>query len=185
MVETSPGKGAQRLTMTGRSVTMKTEISLTVNGFAATAEVTPSTRLLDLLRGPLGLTGTKEACGEGECGACTVLMDGLPVNACLVPALEADGTDILTIEGLAGPDGRLSELQRAFVDRGAIQCGFCTPGMIMSAKALLDSNPAPTDAEIRTALAGNLCRCTGYAQIVEAVQEAARRLQGRLREGVA
>jgi len=140
-------------------------------------EVRPGIRLIDLLRVELGLTGTKEGCGEGECGACTVLVDGRPVNACLYPALEAEGRRITTIEGLAEPDGALSPIQQAFVDHGGIQCGFCTPGMILAAKALLDDNPDPTDREIREALVGNLCRCTGYAQIVESVGHAASALR--------
>ena len=119
------------------------------------------------------LTGGREGCGNGECGACTVLVDGKAVNACLMPALEAEGRTITTIEGLVGPGGKLAPLQSAFVEHGGIQCGFCTPGMILAAKALLDANPAPTEGEIRTALVGNLCRCTGYTQIVQAVQAAA------------
>jgi len=148
-------------------------VTLTVNGAPATALVAPTDRLLDLLRGPLGLIGCREGCGNGECGACTVLVDGKAVNACLMPALEAEGRTITTIEGLVGPGGKLAPLQRAFVEHGGIQCGFCTPGMILAAKALLDANPAPTEGEIRTALVGNLCRCTGYTQIVQAVQAAA------------
>jgi carbon-monoxide dehydrogenase small subunit len=125
---------------------------------------------LELLRDKLELTGTKEGCGQGECGACTVLLDGLAVNACLFPVLEAEGREVTTIEGLAGPDGSLHPLQEAFINYGAVQCGFCTPGMILSAKALLDENPHPAEDDIRTALAGNFCRCTGYAQIIQAVQ---------------
>ncbi len=148
-------------------------VSLTVNGDAHELAVRPYERLLDVLRDQLGLTGTKEGCGEGECGACTVIMDGAPVNACLVLAPQAQGADIVTIEGLAD-DGRLSLLQQNFVDFGAVQCGFCSPGMIMTAKALLDENPSPTEPEVRDALAGNLCRCTGYEKIVDAVLETAR-----------
>jgi len=125
------------------------------------------------------MTGTKEGCGEGECGACTVLVDGLAVNSCLYPACEAQGKDILTIEGMADINNQLSLIQQAFVDSGAIQCGFCTPGMVLSAKALLDSHPDPSDTDIREALSGNLCRCTGYVQIVEAVKKAANRLRER------
>jgi carbon-monoxide dehydrogenase small subunit len=121
------------------------------------------------------MTGTKPGCGEGECGACTVIVDGRVVNACLYPAPEVEGREVTTIEGLLGEDHRLSPLQQALVDHGAIQCGFCTPGMILSAKVLLDENPDPTDDEIRRALVGNLCRCTGYVQIVEAVKAAAAR----------
>ena len=130
-------------------------------------------RLIDVLREHLGLTGTKEGCGQGECGACTVLVNGRAVNSCLFPALEISGKSVLTIEGLQSPEHKLSLLQQAFVDCGAIQCGFCTPGMILSAKALLDSNPKPTEQEIREALQGNLCRCTGYVQIIMAVKRAA------------
>lgn len=148
------------------------EVSLVVNGDAVTARVSPTDRLVDLLRERLDLTGTKEGCGNGECGACTVLVDGRAVNACLFPALEAEGRDVLTIEGLAGPGGALSPVQQAFVDNGGIQCGFCSPGMIMSATALLRSDPAPTDQAIRGALVGNLCRCTGYVQIVQSIRAA-------------
>ena len=129
--------------------------------------------LLEVLRGQLGHTGTKEGCGQGECGACTVIVDGRAVNSCLYPALEIEGKSVLTIEGLRGPKNKLSPIQQAFVDEGAIQCGFCTPGMIMSTKALLDSNPNPSEEDIRQALQGNLCRCTGYVQILEAVKRAA------------
>lgn len=150
-----------------------------VNGMAAQLDVEPGARLLDVLRGPLGLPGTKEGCGNGECGACTVIVDGRAVNACLFPALEADGTEITTVEGLAAPGGKLSPVQQAFVDEGGIQCGFCTPGMVMSVTALLGASPSPSDEEIREALAGNLCRCTGYVQIVEAVHAAAAVLRAR------
>ena len=152
---------------------MTTECTLRVNGSATVVHVEPSARLIDVLRDRLGLTGTKEGCGNGECGACTVLLDGLPVNACLLVALEVEGRDITTIEGVLGPGGRLSLVQQAFVDHGGIQCGFCSPGMIMSATALLKASPAPTDDEIRDALVGNLCRCTGYVQIMDAVRAAA------------
>ncbi len=154
------------------------KIRLTVNGKPFEREVDAETRLLDLLREGLHLTGTKEGCGEGECGACTVLIDGRPVNSCLVLAPQADGTDVLTIEGIADGD-RLHPIQQAFVDSGGVQCGFCTPGFIMSTYALLRDTPDPTDDEIRSALEGNLCRCTGYVKIVEAVQLAA----ARMREG--
>jgi carbon-monoxide dehydrogenase small subunit len=158
---------------------MKMKISLTLNGSRIDVTADSHQSLLDLLRGPLGMTGTKEGCGEGECGACTVLVDGLAVNSCLYPACEAQGKDILTIEGMADKNNQLSLIQQAFVDSGAIQCGFCTPGMVLSAKALLDSHPDPSDTDIREALSGNLCRCTGYVQIVEAVKKAANRLRER------
>jgi carbon-monoxide dehydrogenase small subunit len=135
-----------------------------------TLQVKPSAMLVEVLRDQLELTGTKVACGEGECGACTVLLDGKPVNSCLVPALKAQGREVLTVEGLA-PLGELHPLQKAFVEHGAVQCGYCTPGMLMSAKALLDHNPDPTEEEVRLAISGNLCRCTGYAKIVEAIVE--------------
>jgi len=151
---------------------MKTVIRLRVNGTERDLLIAPSRTLLEALREELGLTGTKQGCGEGECGTCTVLLDGVPVNACLVLAVEAAGREVTTIEGLA--DGaRLHPLQHAFIEHGAIQCGFCTPGMILSAKALLDRRPNPTEAEIREALGGNLCRCTGYQKIAEAVRAAA------------
>lgn len=143
-------------------------VSLTVNGDPYEVAVNPDARLLDLIRDGVGLTGTKEGCGEGECGACTVIMNGLPVNACLVLALQAEGAEITTIEGLT-TDGTMSLLQQQFLERGAIQCGFCSPGMIMTAKALLDENATPTEDDVRDALSGNLCRCTGYEKIVDAV----------------
>jgi carbon-monoxide dehydrogenase small subunit len=146
------------------------KISFTLNGHPVETLVEPHWTLLDLLRDHLELTGTKEGCGQGECGACTVLLDGQAVNACLFPVLEAEGREVTTIEGLAAPDGSLHPLQEAFINYGAVQCGFCTPGMILSAKALLDENPHPAEDDIRTALAGNFCRCTGYAQIIQAVQ---------------
>jgi carbon-monoxide dehydrogenase small subunit len=154
------------------------KIRLTVNGRAVECETDAETRLLDLIRGPLGLTGTKEGCGEGECGACTVLLDGRPVNSCLIPAPVADGKSVLTIEGIAEGD-RLHPIQAAFVETGGVQCGFCTPGFIMSAYALLRDNPSPTDEEIRSAIEGNLCRCTGYERIVDAIRLAADRLRER------
>jgi len=157
---------------------MKKQINFVLNGFEVAAAVEAHQRLIDVLRGPLGHTGTKEGCGEGECGACTVIVDGRAVNSCLYPALEAEGKNIITIEGLRSSDNQLSVIQRAFVEHGGIQCGFCTPGMIMSAKALLDSNPDPTETEIRDALVGNLCRCTGYVQIIESIKAAAEELRG-------
>jgi carbon-monoxide dehydrogenase small subunit len=151
------------------------KVRFTVNGRAASVEADAEMRLLDALRDELHLTGTKEGCGEGECGACTVLLDGRPVNSCLVLAAQAEGRNVLTIEGLAaGP--QLHPIQQAFVDAGAAQCGFCTPGFVMSTYALLRDHPAPSDEEILTALEGNLCRCTGYVKIVDAVRRAAERL---------
>ncbi len=156
---------------------MKTVISLVVNGEQVEAAVEPNTTLVQFLREDLGLTGTKHVCGFADCGACTVIMDGKPVNSCLVLAVQAHGREVLTIEGMA-ENGKLHPIQQAFVDKGAIQCGFCTPGMILSAKALLAENPDPTEQEIRTAISGNLCRCTGYQKIVEAIQEAAKSREG-------
>ena len=147
-------------------------IELTVNGALRSVDVASSETLLDALRWTLDLTGSKECCAEGECGACTVLIDGRAVNACLVLAVEAGGMDVTTIEGL-DEGGRLSRLQDAFLETGAIQCGFCIPGMVMAAQALLDENPHPRPEEIREGLAGNLCRCAGYQRIVAAVQRAA------------
>ena len=154
-------------------------IRLTVNGKTHERDVDAETRLLDLLREELHLTGTKEGCGEGECGACTVLIDGRPVNSCLVLAAQADGADVLTIEGLAD-GGELHPIQQAFVDAGGVQCGFCTPGVIMSVFALLRDVPDPSDEETRTALEGNLCRCTGYEKILKAVRLAAKRMRDEL-----
>jgi aerobic carbon-monoxide dehydrogenase small subunit len=139
-----------------------------VNGETVTALADPRDTLLELLRERLGLTGTKEGCGNGNCGSCTVLVDGVPVNACLMLAQEAPGCEITTIEGLAG-NGGLTDLQKNLADAGATQCGFCTPGIVMSATALLVENPGPSDAEIRRAIAGNLCRCTGYDKVVRAI----------------
>ena len=152
---------------------MKVAINLRVNGDACEVLVPPHRPLVDVLRDDVGLTGTKKGCGAGECGACTVLMDGKPVNSCLVLAVQADGKDIMTIEGLA-QDDRLHPIQEAFVQHGAIQCGYCSPGMILIAKALLDENPRPTELEVKQAIAGNICRCTGYVKIVEAIQAASR-----------
>ena len=152
---------------------MARTISFLLNGEAVEVRVEDHWSLLYLLREELGLTGTKEGCGSGECGACTVLVEGRAINSCLYLAVEVDGRDVLTIEGLAAPDGTLHPIQQAFIDHGAIQCGYCTPGMILAAKALLDENPDPTEEEIRHSLSGNLCRCTGYLQIFEAVKAAA------------
>jgi aerobic carbon-monoxide dehydrogenase small subunit len=150
------------------------ELSLTVNGERRTVRVYPMERLLDTLRGQLGLTGTKEGCGEGECGSCSILMDGALVNSCLVPVLQAKEASIITIEGLAAGE-RLNDLQETFLQHGGAQCGICTPGMILAAAQLLRKNPEPTMEEIREGLSGNLCRCTGYMQIFAAVVETARR----------
>jgi aerobic carbon-monoxide dehydrogenase small subunit len=150
------------------------EVSFTVNGKSHTVRAYPMERLLDVLRRDLELTGTKEGCGEGECGSCSVLLDGVLVNSCLIPVLQANGSEILTIEGLAS-DGRLQVLQQSFLDCGGAQCGICTPGMILASVHLLNKKPQPTLEEIREGLSGNLCRCTGYMQIFEAVADAARR----------
>jgi carbon-monoxide dehydrogenase small subunit len=156
------------------------KLVFTLNGSLLSLDIDPSLRLLDVLRDVLDLTGTKEGCGEGECGACTVLMDGLAVDSCLVMAMQAQGREVFTVEGLERV-GELDVLQRAFVQEGAVQCGFCTPGMLMSAKALLMKTPRPGEAEIRSALAGNLCRCTGYQKIVRAVTAAS--LSGEVQHG--
>ncbi len=153
---------------------MKRELQFVLNGEKVKVEVEPTWTLLYLLREILELTGTKLGCGYGECGACTVILDGQAVNACLVPIFEVEGRNVTTIEGLVQPDGQLHPLQKAFIDHGAVQCGYCTPGMILSAKALLDENQSPTDEEIKESIAGNLCRCTGYVKIIEAVKAAAR-----------
>ena len=155
-------------------------ISLTVNGTAYEFDVDPGERLVDLLRERLGLTGTKVGCGEGECGGCTINLNGKAVLSCLIPAVKAAGGEIVTIEGLA-KNGGLHPLQQAFVDEAAIQCGYCTPGMIMAAHALLQENPDPTEGEVREHLANNLCRCTGYEQPVQAVLKAARIMKGGAR----
>lgn len=147
-------------------------VHLKVNGKEYELEVKPTATLLETLREDLGLTGTKEGCGVGECGACTVILEGETVNACLILTAEIDGKSVLTIEGLAAGD-KLHPVQQAFVEIGGMQCGFCTPGMVLSAKVLLDGNPNPTDAEIRKGLEGNFCRCTGYTKIVESVKVAA------------
>lgn len=152
----------------------KREISFRVNEQSVTVRAHPMERLLDVLRHELGLTGTKEGCGEGECGSCSVLMDGTLVNSCLIPAMQAQNSEVRTIEGLSA-DGRLHALQEAFLECGGAQCGICTPGMILAACHLLEKNAAPNMDEIREGLSGNLCRCTGYTQILEAVAEAARR----------
>ena len=151
---------------------MKQIVNFNLNGESVQVEIEPHLTLLQLLRDKLELTGTKEGCGMGECGACTVLLDGKTVNSCIFPAVEVDGKSVTTIEGLTDAQGNLHPIQKAFIEYGAIQCGFCTPGMVLSAKALLDENPNPTEAEIRTGIAGNLCRCTGYLQIFQAIKAA-------------
>jgi carbon-monoxide dehydrogenase small subunit len=154
------------------NISMKRQIRLRVNGQEREVTVEPRQTLLDILRNDLGLTGTKEGCGTGNCGTCTVLVDGKTVSSCLVLAVEMEGQDILTIEGLA-QNGKLHPLQQAFIDEGALQCGFCTPGMILTAKAFLDANPHPTELQVREGISGNLCRCTGYDKIVKAIMKTA------------
>jgi carbon-monoxide dehydrogenase small subunit len=149
---------------------MSKEMTFTLNGDQMKVEVDPQWTLLYLLREVLELTGTKEGCGYGECGACTVIVDGQAVNSCLYPVMEAEGKTVTTIEGIISKDGRLHPLQEAFVNEGAVQCGFCTPGMIMSAKALLDEKEKPTEDDIKESIEGNLCRCTGYVKILDAIK---------------
>ena len=151
---------------------MKEQIKLTVNGEPCEVLVEPSDTLLQVIRDKLGLTGTKESCSLGDCGSCTVILDGKAVNSCLVLAMEANGGEVLTIEGLK-EGTELHPIQKAFIEHGAIQCGFCTPGMVLSAKALLDENPTPAEEDVREAIGGNLCRCTGYVKIIEAVMAVA------------
>jgi carbon-monoxide dehydrogenase small subunit len=158
--------------------TTKQQISLTINGARKTVMVYPMARLLDVLREELALTGTKEGCGEGECGSCSVLLDGVLANSCLIPVLQASGASILTIEGVSR-DARLHPVQQAFLECGAAQCGICTPGMVLAAMQLLDKHPQPSIDEIREGLSGNLCRCTGYMQIFEAVTKAAEKRAGQ------
>jgi carbon-monoxide dehydrogenase small subunit len=155
---------------------VKRVVDVTINGERHELALEPYRSLLDVLRNEVGLTGTKKGCDVGDCGACTVLLDGKPVNSCLVLGVEAGGCDVVTIEGIQpGPD-RLHPLQESFMKHGGAQCGFCTPGLIVMAKALLDENPNPTEDEIRFGIAGNICRCTGYTKVVEAIQAAAREL---------
>jgi len=154
-------------------------IEFNCNGREISIEAQPETRALDLIRDQLSMTGTKEGCGRGECGACTILLDGSPVNACLLPAAKLQGCEVMTIEGVSDGSGGLHPIQESFLDQGAVQCGYCTPGMIMSARALLESNPDPTEDEIAEALAGNICRCTGYGMIIKAVKEAAEVLRDK------
>ena len=160
---------------------MMTEITFRLNGVLVSAQADPEERLLDVLRDRLNQTGTKEGCGEGECGACTVIVDDRAVNSCLYPAMEVAGRDVTTIEGIVKRGMNLAAVQQAFVDEGGAQCGFCTPGMIVTAVALLKENSSPTEEEIRDALAGNLCRCTGYVQIVESVVRAAEQQRAEIR----
>jgi aerobic carbon-monoxide dehydrogenase small subunit len=152
------------------------KVRMKVNGNQIERDVPPDRLLLDFIREDLGLTGTKEGCAEGECGACTVIMNGKSVLSCLIPAVKAEGAEILTVEGVAG-DAELHPIQQAFLEEGAVQCGYCTPGMVLSAKALLDENPDPTVEEVKKGISGNLCRCTGYAKIIRAVQLASERIR--------
>lgn len=156
----------------------RVDVKLHVNGSPFQVKAWPMARLLDVLREDCALTGTKEGCGEGECGACSVMMNGHLVNACLIPVLQADGAEIATIEGLAKPDGTLHPLQAAFIRNNGAQCGICTPGMVLAAVELLKKNPRPDDMAIREGLAGNLCRCTGYTRIFDAVREASIEMTG-------
>jgi len=153
------------------------KIQARINGNWMERETRPDRMLLDFLREDLGLTGTKKGCEEGECGACTIIMNGKAMLACLIPVSKADGADILTVEGIA-EEGRLHPLQEAFWEEGAVQCGYCTPGMLLSAKALLDQNPVPKVQEVKEAISGNLCRCTGYSKIIRAVVTASRKMKG-------
>ena len=160
---------------------MGEKVSFVLNGKTVAVEVKPNSTLLDVLRGSLKLTGTKKGCARGECGACTVLLDGEPVCSCLVLAPRVDHRDVITVEGLGTPD-HLHPLQEAFVERGAVHCGFCTPGILLSAKALLRDHPNPTEEEVKKAISGNLCRCTGYVPIIRAILATAR--NGKIEEGV-
>ena len=153
------------------------DVELFINGDKYRISVGPHEFLADVLRSKLDLTGTKTACDMGVCGSCTVLLDGLPVSSCLTLAVDAEGKEITTIEGLESSDGELHPVQESFLDKGAVQCGFCTAGMVMTTKGFLEKNPNPTEQEIRQALSGNICRCTGYAKIVEAVEDAAKKMQ--------
>jgi len=152
---------------------VKIKLKMTVNNKNVETEIEPYARLLDVLRDKFGFTGVKEGCGIGECGACTIIMNGKKVNSCLILAAQAQGSEILTIEGIENPDGSMHPVQEAFLEKGAVQCGFCTPGMVISSYQLLNENPDPSDNEIKEAISGNLCRCTGYKQIINAVHMAA------------
>jgi len=156
---------------------MKKAIHFTLNGHEVSVEVESHKMLLQVLRDDFQLTGAKDGCGQGECGACTVLVDDISIDSCLYPAFEVEGKSVTTIEGLVGEGSNLHPIQEAFVENGGVQCGFCTPGMIMSAKALLDENPDPTDEEIRKGISGNLCRCTGYVQILDSIRKAAKSIK--------
>ena len=156
---------------------MKRQIELTVNGVKEEILVAPNELLLNVLREQLGLTGAKYGCGIGECGSCTVLVDGEPVLACLTLAVGVSGSDIVTVEGLSRSDGSLHPVQESFLQHGAVQCGFCTPGMVLMGKALLDENPSPTEDEIREYVRGNICRCTGYTQIVKAIKQTSTKIK--------
>ena len=158
---------------------MKKIINFILNGYEVSAEVESHKMLLQVIREDFQLTGTKEGCGEGECGSCTVLVDGMSVDSCLYPAFEIQGKEVTTIEGMLGEGNALHPIQEAFVENGGVQCGFCTPGMIMSAKALLDEIPKPTDEQIKRGISGNLCRCTGYVQIIDSIKNAAETIQSQ------
>ena len=155
---------------------MKKVINFVLNGYEASAEVESHKMLLQVIRDEFQLTGTKEGCGEGECGSCTVLVDGMSVNSCLYPAFEIEGKKVTTIEGMLGEGNALHPIQEAFVENGGVQCGFCTPGMIISAKAFLDETPDPSEEQIKRGISGNLCRCTGYVQIIDSIKKAAENL---------
>lgn len=178
MMNPSPNPSPNLTPSLTPSLTQTMAVAMTINGEPRQLLLDPWRSLLDVLRNEAGLTGTKKGCDVGDCGACTVIMDGVPVNACLVLGVEAQGSVIQTIEGLQPSPDTLHPLQHSFMQHGAAQCGFCTPGILMMAKALLDENPAPSEQEIRFGLAGNICRCTGYTKIIDAVSAAARQLRG-------
>jgi carbon-monoxide dehydrogenase small subunit len=158
-------------------------VEFTCNGEMKKVDVPADMRAIDLIRDVLGLTGTKEGCGKGECGACTILLDGKPVNSCLLCAPKLHGREIVTIEGVTKEGGKLHPIQEAFLEEGAVQCGFCTPGMIMSSKALLEKNSHPTEEEIEEAISGNICRCTGYIKIIKAIKSASNKMDGEVKNG--